>query len=196
MAIQFLIAEVASSMNTAAYFLSRKGVDPTEKLAMTIRNEIHTKAIKTNIQSSGIVEEDEFYILLDEAIDRNQLWEEKQNVRNQAQTETHNDAENAISELQQFHKPTSALISVSPGYVRDNARTRLEQNEQNNDIVLRNLRVKIDGDSFDEIQTSDINTKQNSSIVQDGISVRKTSYRWIFYQTSLRVEAMTISSPQ
>ena len=38
---------------------------------------------------------------------------EKQNERNQAQTETYNDPGNAVSELQQFHKPTSRLITVS-----------------------------------------------------------------------------------
>ena len=38
-------------------------------------------------------------------------------------------------------------LSVSSGYFRDNARIRLEQN---NDIVLRNLRAKIEGEPFDE----------------------------------------------
>ena len=71
----------------------------------------------------------------------------KQNIRNQAQTETHNEPENAVSELQQFHKPTSGLISCSSGYFKDNARIRLEQN---NDIVLRNLRAKLEGNPFDE----------------------------------------------
>ena len=45
----FVIAHVPGSMNTAAYFLTRKEVDPTEKLEITIRNDIHTKAIEVNI---------------------------------------------------------------------------------------------------------------------------------------------------
>ena len=56
----FVIAHVAGSMNTAADFLSRTEVDPTEKLEMAIRDDIHTKAIEVNIQSSGIVEENKF----------------------------------------------------------------------------------------------------------------------------------------
>ena len=150
----FVISDVAGSMNTATNFLSRTEVDPTEKLEMTIRNDIHTKAIEVNIQSSGIVEEEHIYVLPDDEIDENQLWEEKQNIRNRAQTETHNDPENAVSELQQFQKLTSGLISVSSGYFRDNARICLEQN---NDIILSNpLRFKIEGDSFDENElTSD-----------------------------------------
>ena len=134
-------------MNTAADFLYITEVDPTEKLEMTIRNDIHTKAIEVNIQSTGIVEEEQIYILPDEEIDENQLWEEKQNIRNQAQTETHNDPVNNVSELQQIRKPTSGLVSIASGYFKNNAKIRLEQN---NDVVLRNLRAKIEGHPFDE----------------------------------------------
>ena len=74
------------------------------------------------------------------------LYGKKNKTRNEAQTETYNDPENAVSELKQFHRPTSGLISFSLGYFKDNARIRLEQN---NDTVLRNLGEK-SKDSFDE----------------------------------------------
>ena len=143
----FVIAHVAGSMNTAADFLSRTEINPVEKLEMSIRNDIQTRAIEVNIQSSGIVEEEQIYILPDDEFDENKLWEEKQNIRHQAQTETHNEPENNVTELQDFHKPTSGLNTCSEGHFRDNARIRLEQN---NDIVLRNLRAKIEGNPFDE----------------------------------------------
>ena len=72
-----VIAHVSGTMNTAADFHSRTEVDPTEELEMTIRNDIHTKAIEVNIQSSGIVEVEQIYVLPDNEIDENQLWEEK-----------------------------------------------------------------------------------------------------------------------
>ena len=128
-------------MNTAADVLSRTEVNTVEKLELTIRNDIHTKAIEVNIQSSGIVEEEQIYILPDDELDENQLWQEKQNIPDQAQNETHNEPENNITELQQFHKPTSGLNTCSEGHFRDNAKFRLEQN---NDIVLKNLRAKIE----------------------------------------------------
>ena len=143
----FVIAHVAGSMNTAADFLSRTEVNPVEKLELTIRNDIHTKAIEVNIQSSGILEEEQIYILPDDELDENQLWQEKQNIRDQAQIETHKEPENNITELQHFHKPTSGLNTCSEGHFRDNAKIRLEQN---NAIVLRNLRAKIEGHPFDE----------------------------------------------
>ena len=85
----FIISHVADSMNTAADFLSRTEVNPVEKLEMSIRNDIQTRAIEVNIQSSAIVEEEQIYILPDDEFDENRLWEEKQIVKNQAQSETH-----------------------------------------------------------------------------------------------------------
>ena len=60
-------------MNTAADFLSRTEVNPIKKLKMSIQNDIQTKAIEVNIQSSGIVEEEQIYILPDDELDENQL---------------------------------------------------------------------------------------------------------------------------
>ena len=134
-------------MNTAADFLPRTEVNPVEKLEMSIRNDIQTKAIEVNIQSSGIVEEEQIYILPDDEFDEKKLWEEKQNIRNQAQTATHYEPKNNVTELQHFDKPTSGLNTCSEGHFRDKARIRLEQN---NDIALRNLRAKVEGNHFDE----------------------------------------------
>ena len=61
----FVSAHVAGSMNTAADFLSI----PIEKLGMSIRNDIPTKAIEVKIQSSGIVLEEQIYILPDDELD-------------------------------------------------------------------------------------------------------------------------------
>ena len=74
----------------------------------------------------------------------------KNNVREQTQKETHHEPENDVTELQHFHTPKSDLI-CSSGHFKDNALIRLEQN---NDIVLRNLRSKLEGQPFDENERS------------------------------------------
>ena len=134
-------------MNTAADFLSQTEVIPIEKLEMSIRNDVQTESIDVKIQSSGVVEKEQIYILPDDEFDEFNVWEEKRNVSNQAQTETHKYPQNNLIELQQFHKPTSGLNIHSESHFRDNTRITLEQN---NDIVLRNLRAKIEGNPFDE----------------------------------------------
>ena len=71
------------------------------------------------------------------------------NIRNQAQTETDKEPEIEIPELPIFHKPTAGTIDYREGHFRDNANAKIRL-EQNNDLVLRNLRAKIEGEPFDE----------------------------------------------
>ena len=49
--------------------------------------------------------------------------------------------------FQSYNNSTNLHQDCSSGYFKDNARIRLEQN---NDIVLRNLRAKLKGNPFDE----------------------------------------------
>ena len=89
----FGIAHVAGAMNTAGDFLSRAEVNPTEELEMNIRSDVTTKAIEVNIQSTGVSEEDPFYILPQDIPTEQQLWEEKETLRRIANEETHNEPE-------------------------------------------------------------------------------------------------------
>ena len=75
------------------------------------------------------------------------MWEEREPLRKTAKIETHNNPENEVSELQNFHKPTVGTIDYREGHFKDNAKSR---SEQNNDPVLRNLRAKIEGEPYDE----------------------------------------------
>ena len=145
----FVIAHVARAMNTAADFLSRAESNPTEKLKMNIHNDVNTKTIEVNIQSTGVAEEELLYILPGECPTEQQLWEENEAIRQSARTETHNEPENEVFELQTFHKPTARTINYSEGHFKDKAKIRLERN---NDEVLRNLRAKIEGEPYDETQ--------------------------------------------
>ena len=52
-------------------------------------------------------------------------------------------------ELQTFHKPTAGTINYREGHLKDNAKIRLEQN---NDEVLGNLRAKIEGEPYDKTE--------------------------------------------
>ena len=101
---------------------------------MNLRNDIQTKAIEVNVQSSGIAKEEQFDLHPDlHEIDEKIHWEQKDNIRSQAQTETHKEPENEITELQNVHKPTAGTINYREEHFRDNAKIRLEQN---NDSVF------------------------------------------------------------
>ena len=114
---------------------------------MNIRNYVTTKSIEVIIQSTGVTEEEPLYILPQDTPTEQHLWEEKRTLRRKAKEETHNEPKHEVSELQNFHQPTAGTIDYREGYFKDNAKIRLEQN---NDPVLRNLRTKIEGEPYDE----------------------------------------------
>ena len=107
-----------------------------------MRNDFTTKAREVNIQSTGVTEEEHLYILPQDIPTEQQLWEEKETLRRIAKEETHTEPENEVPELQNYHKPTAGTIDYREGHFKDNAKIRLEQN---NDPVLRNLRAEIEG---------------------------------------------------
>ena len=57
----FTIAHFSGKRNTAANFLSRLEMDPNEKIILKIREDIPTKPIEVNIESTGIVQEKTVY---------------------------------------------------------------------------------------------------------------------------------------
>ena len=60
-------------------------------------------------------------------------------------------------ELKIFHEPTAGTVDYREGHFKDNAKIRLEQN---NDPVLRNLRARIESESYDETEfTQDYRNK-------------------------------------
>ena len=77
---------------------------------MNVRNDVSAKAIEVNIQSTRDTEEEFLYFLPEETLTVQQLWEEKEALRSAAKTESHNDPENEVSELQNFHKPTAGTV--------------------------------------------------------------------------------------
>ena len=64
-------------MNTGADFWSRTEVNPKGKLEMNLGNDIQTKAIEVNIQSSGIAEEEQIYLHPDNEIDEKHIGSKK-----------------------------------------------------------------------------------------------------------------------
>ena len=63
-------------MTTTANFLSKAEANRIEKLKMSICYDVQTKAIEFDIQSSGVVDKKQVYILPDDDFDENQIWAE------------------------------------------------------------------------------------------------------------------------
>ena len=139
------IAHFLGKMNTAADFLSRLEMDPNEKIILKIREDIPTKPIEVNIESTGIaLEETVFFDSSDQQqTTEKELWKRKE------------EAQNAIPN-------DLPVITVSCYYANDLHRDTLILNiaqltkpariliEQDSDPTLLNFKREMLGLPFDE----------------------------------------------
>ena len=58
----FTIAHIPGKKNTAADFLTRLEIEPNEKIVLKIREDILTKLIEVNIESTGIAREEPVFL--------------------------------------------------------------------------------------------------------------------------------------
>ena len=80
----FSIAHIPRKMNTAADFLSLLEMDPNEKVILKIREDIPTKPIEVNIESTGIAQEEPVFSdpTDHQETTEKELWKRKEEVRN------------------------------------------------------------------------------------------------------------------
>ena len=141
----FTIAHIPGKMNTAACFLSRLELDPNEKTILKIKEDIPTKPIEMNIESTGISQEETVFFdpTNQQETTEEELWKRKEEARNAIPNDLpvitvscyyandlHKDA--TIVNIAQLTKPSRILI------------------EQDSDPKLLNFKRKMLGLPFDE----------------------------------------------
>ena len=77
MQFNFIIAHIPGKNNTAADYLSRMEMDPTEKLVMKIREDVGTQPIEVNVQSARVSEEEQVSFTEEDNETEEQIWERK-----------------------------------------------------------------------------------------------------------------------
>ena len=81
----FTIAHIPGKMNTAADFLSQLEMDPNEKkIILKSREDIPTKPIEVNIESTGIAQEETVFFDPTDQLEttEKELWKRKEEARN------------------------------------------------------------------------------------------------------------------
>ena len=141
----FTFAHIPGKMNTAADFLSLLEVDPNEKNILKIREDIPTKPIEVNIESTGIAQEETvFFDPTDQQeTTEKEIWTRKEEARNAIPNDPpvitvscyyandlHKDT--SIVNITQLTEPSRILI------------------EQDSDPTLLNFKREMLGLSFDE----------------------------------------------
>ena len=141
----FTTAHIPGKMNTAADFLSRLEMDPNEKIILKIREDIPTKPIEVNIESTGIAQKETVFFDPTDQLETTEkkVWKRKEEARNAIPNdppvitvscyyanELHKDT--TIVNIAQITKPSRILI------------------EQDSDPTLLNFKREMLGLPFDE----------------------------------------------
>ena len=174
----FKIAHIAGSVNTAAVFLSRLELKVTEKIRLKIREDIHTTPIEVTTSSDVADEEQIFFTSADDVKEsEEQTLERKEQSRQNAKQWTANEELLALkTSVKEFTKIDGNTTSYSMNGIKATARIRVEQDV---DLVLKNLKLKILGQPFDEVlimtdsRYKNYKANEDRIILKDGLLYRK-----------------------
>ena len=175
----FKIAHIAGSVNTAADSLSRLEPKVTEKIRLKIRADIQTTPIEVTTSSSDVADEEQFF---DTQADKNDESEEQtlerkeQSRQNEKQWAANEKSPILKTSVQEFTKIDGNTTSYSMNGKKANAGVRVEQDV---DLVLKNMKLKILGQPHDEVlmmtysRYKNYKANEDRIILKDGLLFRK-----------------------
>ena len=175
----FKIAHIAGSVNTAADFLSRLELKVTEKIRLKIREDIQTTPIEVTTSSSDVADEEQnFFTSADDATESEEqtLERKKQSPQNAKQWAANEELLALKTSVKEFTKIDGNTTSYSMNGIKANARIRVEQDV---DLVLKDLKLKILGQPFDEVllmtdsRYKNYKANKDRIILKDGLLYRK-----------------------
>ena len=147
----FKIAHIAGSVNTTADFLSRLELRVTEKIRLKIREDTHITPIELTTSSSDIADEEQiFFTHADDGKEsEEQILERKEQSRQNAkQWAANEESPDLKTSVKAFTKINGNTTSFTMNGIKANARLRVEQDV---DFVLKNMKLKILGQPYDEV---------------------------------------------
>ena len=150
----FKIAHIAGSINTAADFLSRSELKVTEKVHLKIRENIQTTPIEVSMSSSDVADEEQIFFTQADDQDETEekiLQRKEQSQKKAAEWVMNLEPSSMKLSIKEFTKIDGNTTSYSINGIKASARTRLEQDA---DLVLKNLKLKILGQPHDNVLLS------------------------------------------
>ena len=129
----FTIAHIPGKNNTAADYLSRMEMDPTEKLVLKIRADVETQPIEVNVQSAGVSEEEQVFFTEEDNETEEQIWERKRQSKEGLKvTET----------VIQIDAISENVVDEITNFTQKLRRTKQILLEQSKDPILLQLKAK------------------------------------------------------
>ena len=175
----FKIAHIAGSVNTAADFLSRLELKVTERICLTIREDVQTTPIEITTSSSDVADEEQFFFTHtdDQHETEEQILQRKEQSRQKAVEWVANQEPSSMKpSIKEFTKIDGNTTAYSLHRIKAIARIRVEQDA---DLVLKNLKLKILGQPHDDVlltanrRFKHYKANEEHIILKDGLLLRK-----------------------
>ena len=147
----FKIAHIAGSVNTAADFLSRLELKVTEKIHLKIREDVQTTPIEVSTSFSDVADEEQFFFTQTDSQDETEeqiLQRKEQSQKKAAEGVVNQEQSSMQPSIKKFTKMDGNTTSYSINGIKATARIRVEQDA---DLVLKNLKLKILGQPHDDV---------------------------------------------
>ena len=175
----FQKAHIAGSVNTAADFLSRLDLKVTEKRHLKIREDVQTTPIEVSTSSSDVADEEQFSFTQTDSQDETEeqiLKRKEQSQKKAAEWVVSQEPPSMKPSIEEFTKIDGNTTSYSVNGLKASALIRVEQDA---DLVLKNLKLKILGQPQDDVLlTTDRRFKhykenEDRITLEDGLLFRK-----------------------
>ena len=147
----FKIAHIVGSVNTAAEFLSRLELKVTEKIHLKIREDVQTTPMEVSASSSDVADEEQiFFTQIDNQYETEEqiLQRKEQSQKKAAEWVVNQDPPSMEPSIKELTKIDGNTTSYSINGIKASARTWVEQDA---DLVLKNLKLKILGQPHDDV---------------------------------------------
>ena len=175
----FKIAYIAGSVNTAADFFSQLQLKFAERIRLKIREDVQTTPIEVTTSSSDVADEEHFIFAHtnDQDETEEQILQRKEQSRERATEWLVNQKPASMKpSIKEFTKIDGNTTSYSLHGIKANARIRVEQDA---DLVLKNLKLKILGQPHDDVllkidrRFKHYKANEDRIILKDGLLFRK-----------------------
>ena len=166
----FKIAHIAGSFNTAADFLSRLDLKVTDKIHHKIREDVQTTPIEVSTSSPDVADEEQFFFTqTDGQGETDEQILERKSQKKAAEWVVNREPSLMKTSIKGFTKIDGNTTSYSIHRIKPNARIRVEQD---GDLVLKNLKLKILGQPHDEVLLTTFRRSKHFKANEDRIILK------------------------
>ena len=175
----FKIADIAGSIDTAADFLSRLELKFTEKIHLKIQKDVQTTPIEVSTSSSDVADEEQVFFTQTDGQDETEkqiLQRKEQSQKKAAEWGVNQEPSSMKPSIKEITKIDWNTTSYSINGIKASARIRVEQDA---DLVLKNLKLKILGQPHDDVllatdrRFKHYKANEDRIILKDGLLFRK-----------------------